>query len=317
MLALCALVLAGSSWSQTLTFGLSAGSSWQRSAWRLRPELSADTLAFGDDRLSLALAGGLGEPLRVQLAGRSTQSFGPAGNVIFRGQGSFDTDANFEVALGGSGVLGPVAGEATLALFGVGARPPSPFPLNDERRALLDPDRADLGFGLELSARYRVSRTFIVTLESEAYLTASRGFAGRVRAEAWLVRHLDPDDLRVLGEGFLGPGGRDGYGALGLEYDLNRRGLPDLRASLWLGLGSAGLWPGARLAAGFTADAGRFELALAAEPYRSDRAPYRARASADLPWGSGHLLGETELQLREGALAAAVSLRYQLPLQRP
>ncbi len=302
-LMLLALALCGSGFAQTFRVELHAG---------LPPTpgvtLELSDLSFGEGRLGLRLSGGLGRPLRFSLSARSTETFGPAGNLSFRGESRFEADGAFETALGAEGVLGPVAGGATLALFAQPVRDADPF--EDGRLRFLAPNARDFGLGLELAASYRVSRTLILTGEPAFYLSAERGLGLKLHAEGRFVRLFDPDDLRLLLAGYLEPGGAAYHAALGLEYNLNRPESPNLLASLWLGTSRAGPWPGGRLEFSNRVGEGRYHITLAAEPYRVDLQPFRALGTLEQPLGEGALTGRLEARLGGGESALRASFGY-------
>ena len=273
--------------AQTLSFGVSVNSDLL-----FEPEVQLTALDFDDGKVGLRLAGGISGPLELGVTARTTQSFGPIGNIIFHGQGDVNTDGAFQVALGAEGVIASIAASVRTSLFTVepGAFDMSEAYQADARPFLLQEGRADFGLGVALSARYRVSRSFIVSGYPEFYLTDSGGAGLRVRGEGRLVKLNGPDDLHLLGLGYLNPAGGD-FAALGAEYALNRRSWPNASAALWLGYGPDGILPGGsvRLEQPLRSIDARYRLVVAAEPYRTDILPYRAGVEFDKGLGKGTL----------------------------
>ena len=273
--------------AQTLTFGVSVNSDLL-----LEPEVRLTALDFDNGKVGLRLAGGISGPVELGVTARTTQSFGPLGNIIFYGQGDVNTDGAFQVALAAEGVIASVAASLRTSLF---TTEPGAFDMTeayqaDARPFLLQEEEADFGLGVALSARYRVSRSFIVSGYPELYLSDSGGAGLRVRGEGRLVKLNGPDDLYLLGLGYLNPAGSD-FAALGAEYALNRRSFPKGSAALWLGYGPDGVLPGGsvRLEQPLRSIDARFRLVLAAEPYRTDILPYRAGVEFDKGLGAGTL----------------------------
>ena len=273
--------------AQDLTFGVSVNSDLL-----FEPELRLTALDFDDGKVGLRLAGGISGPVELGVTARTTQSFGPVGNIIFYGQGDVNTDGAFQVALSAEGVIASVAASVKTSLF---TTEPGAFDITeaysaDARPFLLQDGTADFGLGLALSARYRVNRSLIVSGYPEFYLSDSGGAGLRVRGEGRLVRLNGPDDLYLLGLGYLNPAGGD-FAAVGAEYALNRRSFPQGSAALWLGYGPDGVLPGGsvRLEQPLRSIDARLSLALAAEPYRTDILPYRAGVEFDKGLGTGTL----------------------------
>ena len=286
-LLLLSLVGLPSTTAQTLSFGVSVNSDLF-----VEPEVRLTALDFDDGKLGLRLAGGTSGPVELGVTARTTQSFGPIGNIVFYGQGDVSSDGAFQVALAAEGVVASVAASVRTSLF---TTEPGAFDLTEAYQAearpfLLQEGTGDFGLGVTLSARYRVSRSFIVSGYPEFYLSDSGGAGLRVRGEGRLVKLNGPDDLYLLGLGYLNPADGD-FAALGAEYALNRRSFPNGSAALWVGYGPDGVLPGGRvrLEQPLRSIDARFRLVLAAEPYRTDILPYRAGIEFDKGLGEGTL----------------------------
>ena len=298
-------------WAAAQTFGVGL-----TSTTTLEPETTVTDLDLGRSKVNVRVAGGGAGPLELGVSARETTAFGPLGNLSVRSHAQFDTAGRFDLGLGAEGVIAAVAARAQLSLFtaevgrfDVGAA------FQEEARPFVLAAPLDFGAALELGASYRVSRTFIVSAAPALYLTDAGGLGGRVGLEGRFVKLVGPDDLRLKALTFLGPAG-DRFGAVGAEYDLNRRGLPNARVALWAGLDDAGLKPGASLRLGQTLGwGGSYTLLLAAEPYRHDALPYRAAATYRQTVGPGAL--ETSfygtLTPRGDVPALNFRLGYSLP----
>jgi hypothetical protein len=235
------------------------------------------------------------ESLALSLTASRRTTFGPLGNVLLAGETGITTDLDGFVTLGARGTLGPVG--ANLSLFAYNAHPVvfdsrelantthphySPVLLQDE-----------VALGLQFGATYRLSRVLIASAEPTLiYLTGS-GFGGHLQAGVSWRRFISTDNVGVLLEGDLHPDGDQGYLASGVEYQLARRGLPVITASVWLGRSwletEDGFDPGVRLRIEDRPGLLPFEYALeaAVEPFRTDAPNYRLSLDTGLalPFG--------------------------------
>jgi len=278
-------LLSTTAWAQTVSLGLMVSSDAPK------PEVALYNLALGNLRLDLRAAGAVLGPLELGLGLRTTLSLGPVGNVVLSGRSDLATDGQFSTRLNGAAVIGAVAVRARLAVFNTN---PGQFDLReafeaDARPRLPEPWAGGVGLSLGAGVSYRLERNVILELDPDLSYLAGHGFGGRLSATLQLRRLVEQDDGRVLLLADLAPGAVRGYLATGFEYRW-RRGLPATSASLWLGYGSLGLWPGVRLNLSGPVEEGwqgRLELAL--EPYRTDALPYRATALLQGPAGPGEL----------------------------
>mgnify|MGYP000441838154 CR=1 FL=1 len=282
------VILAPRGTAQTLGFSVSA-----TNTLLLEPVVTINGIDVGESELSLRLAGGVSGPLELSLKVRETQSFGPLGNLTFYSEGAF-RGGDFMVGLGAEGVIATVAGKATLSLSTIEAGK-----LEDTERYSATPEsffqsgsdkalKAELG----LSASYRLNRSLILTAAPDIYYVNDAGAGVTFKTNVRFVRLIDRDDGYIYLNGHLSALDND-YAALGVAYDLNRRGLPNLQGSLWLGLNANGIRPGAglELSQSFRDSGTRYRLNLHVEPFRTDILPYRARLILT------QSLGENEVQL--------------------
>lgn len=280
-------LLSSAAWAQTAAVGLTLAAETAAKA-----ELALFGLPIGDIRLDLRAAGAIAAPLEVGLGLRTTLTLGPVGNVILSGRGDLATDGQFSAHLGGSAVLGALGVRAQLAAFNTD---PGRFALAEAfaidaraRTGALQP--GGIGMSLGVGVTYRLTRTVILDVDPELRYLSGQGLGGRLAATLQLRRFIDQDDGRLLLLADIAPGNARGFAAAGFEYRLTRRGLPVTAASLWLGQGSRGLWPGVRLSLSGQAAAGwQGGLELALEPYRTDAPRYRGRAQLRGPAGPGEL----------------------------
>lgn len=298
--------------AQTVSLGLTAGSDAA-----LEPAVTIENLALGTLRLDLRAAGAVSGPLELGLGLRTTLSLGPVGNVVLSGRSDLATDGRFSTRLNGAAVIGAVAVRGRIAAFNT---TPGQFDLReafeaDVRPQLPEPWAGGVGLSLGAGLTYRLERNIILELDPDLSYLTGQGFGGRLSAALQLRRLVEQDDGRVLLLANLAPGAVRGYVATGFEYRLNRRGLPTASASLWLGYGSLGLWPGVRLNLSGPVEGGwRGGLELALEPYREGALPYRATALLQGPAGPGelslHLLVAPASDLPPISLLMSYSFRF-------
>jgi len=303
-------LLSTAAWAQSASLGLTVSSDAPK------PEVALYNLALGNLRLDLRAAGAVSGPLELGLGLRTTLSLGPVGNVVLSGRSDLATDGQFSTRLHGAAVIGAVAVRGRIAAFNTD---PGQFDLREAFEADARPRLPEAwagGIGLSLGAglTYRLERNIILELDPDLSYLTGQGFGGRLSAALQLRRLVEQDDGRVLLLADLAPGAVRGYVATGFEYRW-RRGLPATSASLWLGYGSLGLWPGVRLNLSGPVEEGwqgRLELAL--EPYRTDALPYRATALLQGPAGPGelslHLLVAPASDLPPISLLMSYSFRF-------
>lgn len=309
---ICFALLAGqlgiSAAAQTFGVGLSHTPS-------LELDLTLTGLDLGRSKGGFRVAGGVAEPLELSVSLRETTSFGPVGNLLVHSSANLDSTGRFEFAFGAEGVVAMVAARAQLSLFTAEVGRFELAEAFEEARPFLLEPLLDFGVALDLGGSYRVNRGLIVSAAPSLYLTDAEGLGGRLALEGRFAKVLGPDDLRARALAYVSPEG-EAFGALGLEYGLNRRGLPSGRLTLWAGLNGA-FAPGASLQLSQTLKAwgGSYSLLVAAEPYRLDVLPYRAALTYRQSLGPGALEASFygTLSPRISVPAASFRLGYLLP----
>lgn len=287
LLALCSGV---SNRATAQTFGISL-SALPGSAATFEPEVQLRDLEIGSTTLDLRLAKSLPGPLELGAMGRFRSSFGPLGTVAVSAQADVDLEGGFDVGLVGSGALASTGLDATLSIFnrnpGTFSAPSAYTPARPfyATRTLT----SGAGIYLSLGATQRLGRTVILEATPALSYLSGTGFGIGLDARLQFRRLIDQDNGVLLLSGHSGPGEDRGFVAGGLEYQLNRRGLPALSAAALLGRGATGLKPG--FLAKAAGELGRFSYRaeLAAEPYRTDTLPYRGSVALGTELGSGAL----------------------------
>jgi hypothetical protein len=267
--------------AQTVEFGVAYPASVHGNR---RVEVAFAAVPSGSGTVGLRLAAG--DELELGLRLRQADSLAAIGNVVTVLAVDASTGGRYAAAITGRAVLGPVAlrlrgsasdGLEPLAPLAEGAFGPLP---------VLGPGQAVLG--LEAGITYRASRAVIVDFAPGAFLRAGQ-VGGRVESELRLVRALSGNDLSLLAHAFLEPAGGRFAGSLGAGYTLARRRAPSWSFVALVGWSPAGVAPGARVAGGERLAAGQLDLQIAAEPYRLDARPYRARLDYRVEVGPGEL----------------------------
>lgn len=291
LLALWLLAISSLVQAQTVRIGLFGAVG--DADFEVKPEIVLSDLKGEEIRLELRLAGGLGTPVEMGLGFRANTSLGPVGNLLISGRADLDTSGNFAVHLSGEGVLASVGLRAGLRVFNSNAAlfyPQQASAANAAPLYAIVQKPGFVGLELELGLSYRLSRTIVLELDPSLNYVSAQGLGGHLDAALELRHIVERDDAAALLMAHLAPGGA-GYGAAGFEYRLNRRDLPLLRGSLWLGAGSSGVTPGLRLSISDTQDSTplRYRLELALEPYRMDAFPYRGTIRLATDLGNGEL----------------------------
>jgi hypothetical protein len=275
----------GIAWAQTLDIG-----AWLNSRLEVEPELSVSDVKYQGVTFQARLAGAISGPLEFGLGAGADIPLSLVGNLSLKARADADTAGGFSVSAAGNGVLGKIAAQAGIAAYNVN---PGHFEIADAfdaeararlPRALLNRQAA---FTLTLGGAYRTSRLTVLTLTPSLTYLSGSGLGAGLRGGLQLRRLNGPDDGVIVLAADLRPGGGAGYAAVGFEYRLNRQGLPLVRASLWLGDGTRGFWPGVRLALSQKLETFSYQLELDAEPYRTDALPYRASTAVNIPAGPG------------------------------
>lgn len=296
-------------YSQTLTVEASAN----REAFK--PSFVLSNVRYEGVRLNFRAAGVVSGPLEVGFGARYNTSFGPVGNVTIEGRGDVDTAGDFSINARGQGTITQVSVRAELQAFSVN---PGHFELReafpDDARPRHAQEVIDdtVGFGLTGGVTYRLTRTEILEADANVRYLTRHGFGVNVRAGLQLRNLIASDTGVVRVQADLGPGARDGYGAAGFEYRLSRRGLPVVRASAWLGVGTLGFWPGVRASISHTVDPVTYQLELAAEPFRTDALRYRFRGDMRVALNTGELGLELLAAPASDLPVVTASVRYSV-----
>lgn len=306
-----ALAFTGSALAQSVSLGVAGGVGGPagRAAGRVSVAVLGAEVRGSRVDLGLAYDAAAGAA-QLDFGVQANETFGPLGNVIGEGRLWLRTDAQAQASLGVRGVLGPVA-------LGVRASAFTADPARFDPLALLGAERPDFGaagFGLSLSASGRVGRTVILEADPELYLVPG-GAALRATARVRLLRAIGRNELSVRAEGYLPPAGGTFDAALGVGFTWTRPRAPNLDGALYLGWSRGGLAPGGTATLAQQLGPVLASLQLAAEPYRLDVPPYRARLGLQAPLGPGtaHLDGAGALG--PAGLSASLQLRYELPVR--
>ncbi|MCA9836399.1 MAG: hypothetical protein KC422_05770 [Trueperaceae bacterium] len=281
----------------------------------VEPEVLVSNIDLAELKLNGRLAGGISGPLELGLGARYTNSLGPLGNVIVLSQNELNTLGQFHIALAGSGVIGPVAGSLSLTSFNV------PYSVFSLETALTESYRSfteGLGFSLGGQARYRLDRTTILDGELELSYLLDSGVSAELSAAYNLLKFVDRDDAAIKAAVYASPGFDGGYGALGFAYDVNRSDWPNLVAELWLGAGSAGVWPGVRLELkqDLTEEQSTVGLKGAWEPYTLNRETLQLLAFVDKELDYGQLRFSLGGSQNADNFSALVKLAYSFDLPK-
>jgi hypothetical protein len=287
------LLVPGFGTAQTYSAGLYATLTPDAPA-RLEPFFTLSDVEVEGARVEVRVAGLVGAPLEFGYGFRQNTSLGPIGNLVLRGRMDIDTAGAFDFGSFGDGVIGSVGARARLEVFN--ANPGRFNPLDRfaaGARSTVAPERLDgrVGFVVGGGVTYRIDRHLILDADPAFYYLSGTGLGVQLGSSLRLSRLVDSDDGVVLALGSLEPGASAGFAALGFEYRLNRRELPVMRGAVWLGMGSNGFSPGVRLHVSETrpAQALRYSAEVAAEPFRTDIAPYRLNLMLGFDAGPGVL----------------------------
>ncbi len=270
------------------TFGISLSALPGQGA-TFEPEVQLRDLELGSTTFDLRLAKSLPGPLELGTVGRFRSSFGPLGTVAVSAQADVDLAGGFDVGVVGSGALASTGLDASLSVFNRNPGTFSAARAYTPARPFFAPATLGSGAGvyLSLGATQRLSRTIILEATPALSYLSGTGFGVGIDTRVQFRRLIDQDNIVALLSGHSGPGSERGFIAGGLEYQLNRRGLPSLSAAALLGQGAGGLRPG--FIANASGELGRFSYRaiLAAEAYRNDTLPYRTSLALGTELGSG------------------------------
>lgn len=310
LFSLC--IFSSLSQAQTLSIGSSV-----TSTVLVEPEIELSNFEFEGSKLGFRLAGGISGPLEFGLSVRNTTTFGPLGNVIINANAQANTNASFNVNLEASGVIGPVAAVIDSSLSNTNR---GSFKLEDAYMLEAPNSFASqtLNATLDLSGRYRLERSLILDASvGTSYLNES-GWGANLSSSLSFLKLLDKDDGIVTLKTYASPGFQAAYGALGFGYDVNRRDWPSLVATVWLGYGSNGFWPGLSFQASqtFKETNAKIGAEFTLEPYLLDNLTLRGIAFYEQDFDVGSLkasLGASYTTLSEGFF----KLEYSLPVEFP
>lgn len=276
-------------WSEAgaQTFGVSFSYTPSES---LEPEVQLRELGAGDVTFDLRLAKSFTGPFEAGVAGRFRSSFGPLGTVALNAQADIDTSGGFDLGVVGSGALASTGLDASLSVFN---RNPgafaAPAAYTATRPFFGSALASGAGVHLSVGATQRLGRTLILEAAPELSYLSGSGFGAGLAGRLEFRRFIDQDDGALLAEVHTGPGPARTFFAGGVEYGLNRRGLPSLSAAALLGRGEFGFQPGFRAAASGELGSFSYRAELAAEPYRRDAPPYRGSVALGTELGPGAL----------------------------
>lgn len=314
LIAVAALLPAGTVHAQTLSFGVSGTLSDLTSPTAPPGErfsVSVTGARVRSSRVDLALAfeTGRGGVAQLDFGVQANDTFGPLGNIVGEGRLALRTDAQAEGDVGVRGVLGPVALGVRLSAFTADPALFEPLAVGGERR----PDFGSGGFGASLSASVRPGRTIVLEADPEMYLVPA-GVAARATARIRFLRAVGDNELSVRALGYLTPRFSALDAALGVGLTVKRRGAPDLDGAAYLGWSKGGLRPGATASLGQQLGPVTASLALAAEPYRLDVPPYRASLGLNFPFGPGRAHLDAAGAFGPVGLSVSLGVWYALPV---
>lgn len=275
-----------------------------------RASVGIDGAAVGDTRVSLALS--YDGAAQLDLGLQANDTFGPLGNVIGEADLAIRTDGPAQGSLRARGVLGPVALGVTLSAFSSDPARFDPLAVASDTR----PRFGAAGWGVALDASGRLDRAWIAEAHPALYLVQGQA-AWVANARLRWLRAIGPHELSLRLTGYLAPGGSAGDGALGVGFSYRRRGAPALDGALYLGVGPDGLRPGATASLGQPFGPLDATLALAVEPYRLDRSPYRARLDLTAPLGDGRLGLSAAATAGPAGPRGVLRLDYAVPVRLP
>lgn len=229
------------------------------------------------------------EVLAGQLEASRRTTFGPVGSVLVAAEAGVNTDGQSALTFAATGNVGAFGARVGLLVYNAHA-------VAFDVRALTDISRPHYAaqqhwaFGLDMSGTYRLSRRVLITASPTLLYLTDTGLGGRVLADVTWRRALATDNISLLLASELHPAGDEGYVAFAGQYQLARRGLPLVTASLWLAAND-GLQPGGRVAV--AARPGMlpvgYEVTFAAEPFQVSAPAYRAAFDSYLPLARGML----------------------------
>lgn len=240
---------------------------------------------------------------------QADHTFGPLGNVVADGSLTVRTDRQAQAELSVRGVLGPIALGLRASAFSADPARFDPLAVSGSAR----PDFGSGGFGVALDATGRPARMLVLEAHPELYLVPA-GAAARVTARARFLRAIGADELSVRALGYLAPHASAGDAALGVGLTVKRRQAPDIDGAIYLGWTSAGFRPGATATLGQQLGPLLVSLGVEVEPFRIDVPPYRAHLGVDVSLGPGQAHLEGDGATGPGGTAAALGLRYSLPI---
>lgn len=273
ILAFCAVLCwFGSGLAQSYTIGSSFGFDG-----KIKPEFSVFNLNLEGLRFDTRLAGGVSDALELGFGVRYDQSFAPLGNLRFYGRFDLKSSGLFQLKLSAEGVIGGIAGSAAARVFSSSAKNFGLETAFGKEQVWLYPE-GKVGLELSLNTRYRLDRSSILDASLDLIYLFDQGLAAELFTSYSLLKIVEKDDIIFKAKAYTSPGFIQSYAALGFTYDVNRPDWPINIVEIWLGAGTAGIWPGLKLelSESFSevkASAGAY---LSLEPYLIDSAGLKA-----------------------------------------
>jgi hypothetical protein len=300
------LLAAGVGTAASLEFAVTAGPEFR--AGLLLEEVPLDA-GSGSASLGLAWSDGLAASLYL----RHTTAFGPVGNLVVELRVAGSSAGLYSSALVARGVAGNVAARLRLSsrnddsLLSAGPAA-SVFPPQ--------PRVKEPAHGLELGATWRVSPSLLFSADA-GLQRATSGTAWSLAADVRLPRQADGHDLILGLDGYLlaANGQDEGFAALRVGRQFNRRRAAPWTASLLFGAGPGHAGPGFRLAGTEMVSGAELQVPAALEFYRPDRAPLQLQLQLRQPLAAGSLTTRLAFDWSPGEPALLLAAGYSLPVQ--
>ena len=300
MRVLALLLLAGSTYAQTLTLNLDS------EAQAL--SFSVQMKDVSVERIKLNFGVSLAPTPQIRAAFRNSRSFGPIGNLQLSGSASVSNHGEYFVDLSGQAAFGSIAGKVTIAVGNTTLRPFSPktrFPLEPPASGFLTAHWQQVSFKLD----YRPSRVILLNLSPSVFRTTSN-FGGFIRTEAHFYRAFGNHNLEFEAEGLTNHPQKNDYFNLGATFVSSPRHYPSWQLAFTAGGNSDGLILGTRLkGTHYLRNQTEIVVSFSSEPYKADSEKYRLSTELILPLnepgfslqlGSGLAKMEVETVLHTG-----------------
>ncbi len=313
----------------------------QDDIWQVEPALTVSNVNFENDifpaKMDFRVAFADYERLELSAHLRSNLAFGPLGNVRLLAKTELDTSGRYDVAISGEGVAasaGALRLSAAVYNVNLGHFKALDFYQNPIRpRFLFSADQPSNVVELGVGGLYRFNRTTV--LELDPHFSWIDGQFGIYGSTAIVLRRLiDTDDIAIRLQGASLPAEHliqvdsedadysvdysanadynESYLALGVEYKLNRRTLPSLRSSLWLGFqtdnGELLFAPGVNVAMSQSLRELplNYSIAVALEPYRIDGLKYHGHVEIEYDIDDASSMGVSVARAPWGELTNSI-----------